>query len=193
MKITLSELKQIVNEEVNKKLQESGFTKTMNVLHGIRPENVKSIGILTAMNPNMSKPHSDSSIPGYTQMDRELNNQFNKELKHEIKVRGIGYRKIEGKYGFEEKGFLLINPTNEQMRELSEKFNQQSYVFGKTREDGKVEFNIFRTIDGQKDNINKVTAPVSRFVEHPDDYFSRIKGKVFKFDFKFPEETSTSS
>ena len=76
-----------------------------------------TIAIMTANNPLKTK------LGAYD------NNMLNSELEADIENRDYKFRKVKGKYGEDEKSYMIIGISLEEAKELAAKYCQQSFIF----------------------------------------------------------------
>ena len=160
-------------ENWNKYLNESrDFANLINSLVGER-ENIYTIGMMTAENPN-AQPAS-----------REDNAKFNAELEQELRSRVLGYRKIRGKFGSEENSFLIPNVGRDEMVELGRKFNQESVIWGQRTTEGKgFIFEYIESASGQTTNQREVVL-FDQDIQSREDFYSQSKKGPEKFVIPF--------
>jgi hypothetical protein len=120
-------------------INESGYPRVANMLRGLVPS-IRTIGIITAQNPN-----------GIKETD-EYHKRANYELVGELRRMNLGPIPVKGKYGSEEDSFIVPNITYNELMGLGEKYKQESVVYGEkttTSKDGKdytgMEFKMIHT------------------------------------------------
>lgn len=111
----------MIMENWNKFLTEKkDFSNLMNIL-GARRENIDTVGMMTAENPQ-AQPLSE-----------EENEKLNKQLEQDLRDRNLGFKKIQGKFGNYENSYLIPNITRDEIIELGRKFDQESVIWGKRK------------------------------------------------------------
>lgn len=174
MSITLKELKSLVHEVIkeNRLLTErSAYDRVVKALRGSR-EQINSVGIMTAQNPNGEKE------------SEEFNQKQNQKLIAYLRYINLGHYRIGGKFaGTVEESFVINNVSKETMIKLGKHFGQESIIWGERI--GPEEF-LFHYIDSASGE--SPTDPVSMVLTDPDpevtsrkDMYSTVgKGKKTK-------------
>lgn len=106
-------------------------------------KSIKTLGIITAENPNGNK----LTVIG--------NERKNKELLEELEKNGFAPVQIRGKFnGMSEKPFLVLNITKDRLLELAKKYKQQAVVYAEWRKD-KLSFTMigYFVVSGKKFNV----------------------------------------
>jgi len=82
-------------------------------------KHIRSFALLTAENPFVQR------------LPRTANKERNNRLEELLKNGGYVFRKVIGQYGNKEHSYCVYNISLESAKEISARFNQQSFVFGK--------------------------------------------------------------
>ncbi len=173
-------IRQILFENFD--IDESGFPRLMNIMRG-NVNSVDKVGIVTAENPQ-NQPLSN-----------EENNKRMKSLISDVKSLNKGFIKINGNYNRPENSLAIINIDYDSLKKLSDKYNQESFIFGeKTKTDNDKTTMSFSMINFDDSIISNRDVVVSnKDVQNFDDFFSALKGRKFVipfFDEKYEKQTS---
>lgn len=160
-------------ESWNKFINEArDFPSLINSLAAQR-ENIQSIGMMTAENPQ-----AQETIP-------EQNAMFNQQLEKRLKEMILGYRKIRGKFGNEENSFLIPNISKSEIIALGKEFNQESVIWGSRGEGGdKFVFEYIECASGNTTNKRDVVL-IDQDIQSREDYYSKSKKGPEKFIIPF--------
>lgn len=161
-------------------LNESGFARVRRILFGDVP-NIRTVGIVTAQNPNGAAPHPDNDIEN----NRE-NIYLNKSLEDYLKTRNFGPVKIKGKFGVEEDSFLVPNISKKELIDIGKWFEQISVIWGEKNIDNNgnpyFKFEYIDIESGDTQSIRTVHLS-GEGVQDRDDFYSQHKGKKFIIPF----------
>lgn len=155
----------------NIQLNESGYSRIANIMRGLVPT-VKTVGLITAENP------------GGIDDDVKSNKEANKKLEKELGIRGYGYTKVKGKYGYFENSFFVPNIQKENLLKLGREFGQESVIYGEKVKDGLYDGFVFQFIYCDY-RYGKVDGERYIFVnrDNEDDYYTEVKGRKFQIPF----------
>ena len=138
MKLTKEKLKSIINEVIAENRKNSmilsenvdqpeddaiesrpkdSFDEIIDILEGRNPS-VKTVGIMSGQNPMAQK------------VSTAENSRLANMLLSDLADQGFQYVKIGGQFKNPEESVMILNPSQEQMHDLSRKYNQYSYVWG---------------------------------------------------------------
>lgn len=160
--------------------KESGYSRIRRILFGDVPR-VRTVGIVTAQNPNGSPPHPDNEIEN----SRE-NKYLNNSLEEYLKTRNFGPVKIKGKFGVEEDSFLIPNISKEELIKIGQWFEQMAVIWGEKKVDrnGNPYFN-FEYIDVESQSTQSVRTVHlgGEDVQKRDDFYTKVKDKKFIIPF----------
>ena len=115
----LSEMADDPENQTVQTTQKDSFDEIIDILEGRNPS-VKTIGIMSGQNP-MAKKTSVAQ-----------NRSLDYKLKQELSSQGFQYIEIGGMFDNPEDSVLILNPSQEQMHDLSRMFTQYSYVWGQS-------------------------------------------------------------
>ena len=104
-------------EETIQMTEKDSFDEIIDILEGRNPS-VKSVGIMSGMNPMAQKT-------SYAENKRLAN-----ALMVDLADQGFQYIEIGGQFKNPEDSVMILNPSQQQMHDLSRKYNQYSYVWG---------------------------------------------------------------
>ena len=159
-----------------RRLQALNEARTLpQILHTLMGgrENIKTIGILTAENPQGKK-----ATP-------EFNKEAMENLMKDLRLMNLGFRRIRGSFGSKENSLLVPNMTREEAVELGLKYDQESVIWGE-REDGKV---VFQYIEGSQTTQKRDVVLTGEKIQSREDFFSQEpkgpEGKAGKFIIPF--------
>jgi hypothetical protein len=167
--------------------KESSYARVRRILFGDVP-NVRTIGIVTAQNPNGSPPYPDNEIEN----SRE-NKYLNQSLEEYLRTRNFGPVKIKGKFGVEEDSFLIPNISKEELVKIGQWFEQEAVIWGEKHIDrNNNPYFKFEYIDVESDSTQSIrTVHIgSEDVQGRDDYYTQYKDKKFIIPF-FDDPHST--
>jgi hypothetical protein len=161
-----------LNEDVD--IDESGYSRLVNAASG-NVDRINTYGIFTAENPmGIQSSKSDNT------------NRLN-QLKSDLRNMGYGFVKLSGMYGILENSLGVPNITPNHIQSLSEKYEQESYVFGsKQRNNNDVYFkwDMINTDTRQPMDSSRFTILSNREgVNNSNDFYSMIKKVKFKIPF----------
>jgi len=131
MKLTKQKIRDLIKEVVGERKKDSmilsemddmampqdSFTEIIDILEGRNPS-VRTIGIMSGQNP-MAQETSAAQ-----------NDKLDYQLKQMLGSNNFKYIEIGGQFKNPEKSVMILNPTQQQMHDLSRQFNQYSYVWG---------------------------------------------------------------
>tara|TARA_R110000744_G_scaffold5421_7_gene19164 strand:+ start:657 stop:1436 length:780 start_codon:yes stop_codon:yes gene_type:complete len=150
---------------------EAKFSHIRQIMMGVIPS-IDKVGILTAENP------------GAIAVDRAANKANMEELENDIRLRNYGPHKIRGKFGTDERSFLVPNMTREEAVALGIKYGQEAVIWGeKMTDDNDDPFFRFSYIEGDDTIQNRDVSLSGGDVQARDDYFSQSKGRKFFIPF----------
>jgi hypothetical protein len=155
-------------------VQESGFSRTRQTMAGLAPR-ISTIAFLTAENPN-GKPASPA-----------FNKNANRELEQALRNMNLGFRKVAGKFGSEEKSYMVNNISKNEAIELGQKFGQEAVIFGEKQKDKDGVYFRFDYIERGNTINSRNTSVGGDTAQRRDDFYSSVKGKKFFIPF-FDEE-----
>ena len=151
-------------------LNEAGFARARQAMLGMVP-NINTIAFLTAENPQGEKASP------------EFNREQNKKLENTLRSMNLSFRKVKGKFGSEEKSYMVMNITRDEAVELGEMFEQEAVIWGsKVGEDDQVGFS-FEYIEGDNTVQTRDISLSSGDIQDREDYYSQIKGRKFIIPF----------
>lgn len=160
-----------INEEVESDIDESGYSRLSNTIAG-NVDSINTYGIFTSQNPM-----------GVQSDDNENINRFN-QLKSDLRSMGYGFVLLYGMYGIPEDSLGVQNISLNDIQALSEKYNQDTYVFGiKQNKDGETYFkwDMIKTETKQPVADTKYTALSNREdVKNSNDFYSVVNPKWYK-------------
>jgi len=172
-------IKQIVNENVNKLLNEtSRRQKAQQAIYGLNRK-VKTLAIISTENP-MSKVIS-----------KEENEKQREKLLYNLKVGHYLYFETRGKYNTLENSVIVYNISLEETLDLCHRYNQQRVIFvDMTDEEGQVSYQYWERTE--EDLELKLTHEEHRIVNatNDDDFYTKIS-KHFKFRIPFFEHVES--
>lgn len=166
---------------------ESGYSRIRRILFGDVP-NIRTVGIVTAQNPNGSSPHPDNPIEN----SRE-NKYLNKSLEEYLRTKNLGPVKIKGKFGVEEDSFLIPNISKEELIKIGQWFEQIAVIWGEKDVDrnGNPYFNFeYIDVESQSTQSKRTVHLGGEDVQSRDDYYTQYKDKKFIIPF-FDDPHST--
>jgi hypothetical protein len=146
------------------------FPTLINTLVAQR-ENIYTIGMMTAENPNAQ------------QASVEDNKIYNNELEQELRSMNLGYRKIRGKFGNYENSYLIPNIGKEEMIYLGQKFQQEAVIWGQLIEDRFV-FEYIESATGQTTDKRDIVL-IGKDIQSKEDYYSQSAKGPEKFVIPF--------
>ena len=138
MKLTKQKIKELIAEVISEKRKNSmiltedveepeaetiqmtdkdSFDEIIDVLEGRNPS-VKSVGIMSAQNPMAEK------------VSTAENSRLANALLADLADQGFQYIEIGGQFKNPEVSVIILNPSKEEMHDLSRKYTQYSYVWG---------------------------------------------------------------
>ena len=138
MKLTKQKIKELIAEVVSEKRNNSmilsedieepedqtiqmtekdSFDEIIDTLEGRNPS-VKAVGIMSAQNPMAQKTSTSE------------NARLANALLADLAAQGFQYIEIGGQFKNPEGSVVILNPSQEQMHDLSRKYTQYSYVWG---------------------------------------------------------------
>lgn len=151
-------------------LNEAGFARARQAMLGMVP-NINTIAFLTAENPQGEKASP------------EFNREQNKKLENTLRSMNLSFRKVKGKFGSEEKSYMVMNITRDEAVELGEMFEQEAVIWGsKVGGDDQVGFS-FEYIEGDNTVQTRDISLSSGDIQDREDYYSQIKGRKFIIPF----------
>ena len=113
----LSENQDEPEDETIQTTEKDSFDEIVDILEGRNPS-VKTVGIMSGMNP----------------MAQETSTAENKRLANALMAdladMGFQYIEIGGQFKNPEDSVMILNPSQQQMHDLSRKYRQYSYVWG---------------------------------------------------------------
>jgi hypothetical protein len=171
-----------------KLLIESGYSRVRRILFGDVPS-IKTVGIVTAQNPNGSPPHADNPIENARENER-----LNNELKQYLRMMNFGPIKVKGHFGVKEDSFLVPNITREELIKIGEWSEQISVIWGeKLFDKNDNPYFRFEYIDvASKKTEDERTVHlggeydidgVNHSVQDRKDYYTMVGGKKFIIPF----------
>lgn len=159
---------------------ESGLARVRRIMFGDVP-NIRTIGIVTAQNPQGKPPWPDNDI----ESGRE--NRYRKQsLEEYLRIRNFGPVRIKGKFGVHEDSVLIPNITREELVKIGRWFEQEAVIWGQKGIDQyKNPFFSFEYIDTQtgKTQSTRSVHIGSSDVQGRDDYYTMIAGRKFIIPF----------
>jgi hypothetical protein len=121
-------------------MMESGFARVRRLMFGDVPS-IRTIGIVTAQNPNGQSPWPANDIE---------NHASSKSLEEYLRTRNLGPVKVKGKFGLHEDSFLIPNIPKEELVNIGRWFELESVIWGEKGHDrNKNPFFWFEYIDTQ--------------------------------------------
>lgn len=174
MKMTVSDLKSLIREvlQENKKkvtLTEAGLPRVVNIVRGAVPS-VRSIGILTAQNPNGEAATS------------KFNNEANNSLESDLRSMRLGFMKIGGKFGSEEDSYLVNNISKQDLINLGKKYKQVSVIYGAPKDQQYFQFEYIESDSGVAGDTKQVILTTDD-IQNREDFYSKIKNRKFVIPF----------
>ena len=100
------------------------FRRMKRALFGDDTGKIKTFAILTPENPNATRAPS------------EENQKAVKEFKRALGIMSLNYTPIRGSYGEKENSFIVFNCALSDAKTLARSYQQESFFWGKTTEDG---------------------------------------------------------
>lgn len=164
----------------NKLFKESGYARVRRILFGDVP-NIKTIGIVTAHNPNGQKPVVDNDL----ESARE-NARLNSSLEEYLRTRNYGPIKVKGHFGIKEDSFLIPNIGKQELIKIGQWFEQMSVIWGEKEIDhNNNPYLRFEYIDveSQKTQSIRTVHLGGDEVQGRDDFYTMINGKKFIIPF----------
>jgi hypothetical protein len=153
MKKILNEWKKYLINEV------SQFRDIMRILSGDR-QNVQSVGMMTPENPDAQ------------QLSKEENDQLLERFEGKLREMNLGFRRIRGKFGNQERSFIIPNISREEIVELGKEFGQEAVIWG-SMEDGKM---IYQYIEGDVTKQKRDVVLSGPEIDAQSDFYSQEPG-----------------
>ena len=175
MKLTKTELKNIIKESVKDVLNEtSRRQKAQQAIKG-KNRRVLTMAILSAENPMGMKA------------DKKYNNESNDELLRHLTIGHYKFFKTKGNYDGFENSIMIYNIDIDDALYLAYKYNQESLIFVDMQKDDSVSYQFWKG----DDNNSKLKLQHEKHeiidVTDADDYYTQIS-KHFKFRIPFFEQ-----
>lgn len=154
-------------------------SRVKRALYGDLRGVIRTFGIVSAENPwfnngeKIKEEDKDNSAV--------TNNKRTERFLWNMKMMGLQYTRITGKYGSVEHSFVIYNPALADMEYLAYKFGQESFFFGKQGEDEDGVYStigFYKTENGTQYTLIEESERIDDAGEF-DDFFSRVG------DFKF--------
>lgn len=164
----------------NKVFKESGYSRVRRILFGDVP-NVKTIGIVTAHNPNGQQPVAGNDI----ESSRE-NSRLNSSLEEYLRTRNYGPIRVKGHFGIKEDSFLIPNIGKEELIKIGQWFEQMAVIWGEKEIDHNGNpYLRFEYIDVESQRTQSVRTVHlgGGDVQDRKDYYTMINGKKFIIPF----------
>ena len=115
--ILLSENMDAPEEEPLETSMSPSFKLIVDTLEGKNP-NVRTVGLMSGQNPMAQET------------DSAANSRLAHQLEEDLDSQGLKYISIGGQFKNPEDSVMVLNPTQQQMHDLSRKYKQYSYVWG---------------------------------------------------------------
>jgi hypothetical protein len=153
----------------------SGFPRINRMLQA-DIDNVNSIGIITAENPNSVK------------IAPSENNKRQKQLERDIRSMGYGFRVIGGKFeGNIENPFFVPHMSKNDLITLGKKYNQTSVIYGEKVTKNDTSYFRFEYIEGDKTTNTRFISLSGMDIQNRNDMYSYIKDRKFVIPFFEPQ------
>jgi hypothetical protein len=165
-------MKKILNEWNRYLLKEvSQFSDILRTLTGQR-QTIDSIGIMTPENPNaqqLQPEENDALIESFIEQLRKMN---------------LGFRKIRGKFGNDERSFIIPNISRSETVQLGIDFGQQAVIWGSKQNRGMV----YEYIENGKTLQKRDVVLTGDEVDDKEDFFSQEPGGPKKHSITYPKK-----
>jgi hypothetical protein len=162
----------IIRKLIRESIEEmSGFARVNRMMKG-DVDNVNSIGIMTAENPEGQA------------LSPEENNKRMDELKKGIRDAGFGFIKIRGRYGQNNENSIVIpNIDRKTLINMGKEFNQDSVIFANKEKYEQGAYFKFEFIKDDTAIDTKYASLSSPDIQSREDFFSAIKNRKFVIPF----------
>jgi hypothetical protein len=162
--------KAFIKTKLRESIEESGFPRVRRMMLG-DIEGVDTLGILTAENPmgNKLKPSE--------------NNERQALLMNDLRSLNLGFIKIKGMYYTPENSLIIPNISKNMLIELSNKYEQESVIFGEKMYKNNFAYMRFYYIEGgQVKNVRNISLS-DKSIQNKIDFYSAIKNRKFLIPF----------
>ena len=174
MRVTKTELKNIIKESVKDVLNEtSRRQKAQQAIKGVS-NRIKTCAILTSENPLMFLP-------------QKYNDRLRTKLEMYLKIGNYVWFPVKGEYKGKEKSYIVYNISFDDTMYLATKFEQESFIFIDNRGDEPVYQYWQQNGNGEFYKVSERNTYID--ASDANDFFTQI-GRKFKFQIPFFDDNN---
>ena len=148
----------------------AGFARVRRIMMGQVPS-IKTVGILTAENPQAKK------------LSAKQNRVRNQRLVRGLREMGYGPIPLKGMYGIKETSYLVPNITRKDTTDAGKAFDQESVIWASRKRSGRNAYMNWQFIKGNKTIQTRDLSMSGRDIQGREDFFSEKKGRKFAIPF----------
>ena len=174
-------IKEVKGEKDFNLIREGGFSRLRQIMLGQVPV-IDTVGIITAENPG-----GKAAPPAQ-------NKENNRQLMSDLRSRNYGPIKVAGKFGEEEKSFVVPLMTRSDTVALGEKYGQEAVIWGEKLEgeDGEPYFKFeYIEVDDDKVVQTREVSLGGAEAQEREDFYSEKAGRKFYIPF-FDDDYETA-